>query len=408
MALRDLTSAIEVDAQDVNPPPGWTTSLRQPSQLAAEYDHRGTVYEAIGDHEHAIADYDEAICLDPDKASWWIDLADVYQHQGRFEDAVSCYSQAIRLEPDKQLCWLGLARLLKQTGQCETAMAALSAVFDPGKPNLLSLLLRADIYRCLGDDQRAISDYYDAIRLDPSNALIWWELAKLFKETQQYDKDALDKTIAAASEAVQLHPERAETYSVRATFYNIAGDHEKAIADADRSIQISPRDVDAYLERGFAYVKRESYDKALQDFTQVIRLNPGDANARHWRAFVLMRLRKYHEAAADLVQASIVDPKAAVVFNSLAWLLATCPDPTVRDGSKATDYISHGLQLDSNDKLMWDTRAAVFAENGDFNSAVTWEEHYLQREDLADDQRRRAIERLALYKAGKPYREEPK
>ena len=134
LAISDLTLAIDIDTEAVNAPPGWANSVRKPSQLAAEYDCRGTVYEVIGEHNRAIADHGEAICLDPDKASWWINLSDVYQHQGDFQQAMACYSEAIRLEPDKQLCWLGLAKLLKETGQCDIAMAALSAAFDLESP----------------------------------------------------------------------------------------------------------------------------------------------------------------------------------------------------------------------------------------------------------------------------------
>src|SRR5437899_11071343 len=98
----------------------------------------------------------------------------------------------------------------------------------------------------------------------------------------------------------------------------------------------------------------------------------------------------------------------ARIFTSVACLLVTCPDPTVRDGAQATEYIDRALQLAPDQWQSWDTRAAVFAENGDFENAVSWEERCLQRNDLSDEQRRRASERLALYRAGKPYREEPK
>ena len=94
--------------------------------------------------------------MDPDKATWWIDLGDLHQHQSNFRQAMYDYNQAILVEPDNPLCWLGLARLLKQAGQCDDAMAAVSTFFDPSKPNLLALLLRGDIYRCQGDIQRAI------------------------------------------------------------------------------------------------------------------------------------------------------------------------------------------------------------------------------------------------------------
>jgi len=92
----------------------------------------------------------------------------------------------------------------------------------------------------------------------------------------------------------------------------------------------------------------------------------------------------------------------------LAWLLATCPDPTIRDGAKATEYVERALQLAPDRWDIWDTRAAVFAENGEFENAVSWEERCLQRNDLSEEQQRRASERLSLYRSAKPYREEPK
>ena len=412
LALRDLSSAIELDTGAIKPLPGWPRAPRLPRDLAGDYGWRGKVYETTGDHDRALADYQEAICLDPDKATWWIDLGDLHQHQSNFRQAMYDYNQAILVEPDNPLCWLGLARLLKQAGQCDDAMAAVSTFFDPSKPNLLALLLRGDIYRCQGDIQRAISDYTQATRLEPSNALIWLDLANLYKEAKHYDKaestisrvlnaepgnlqarilranlyhtlGAAHKAIAEASEAVRMHPDRAEAYSERAAAYNLAKQYQNAIADADRAIQINPRDFDACLQRGFAYLQLNNYYEAVGDVTEGLKLL----------------------TSAPGIKLTSADAR---IFNSVAWLLATCPDPSVRDGARATEYIDRALQLAPDQWESWDTRAAVFAENGDFENAVSWEERCLQRNDLSDEQRRRASERLGLYRAGKPYREEPK
>jgi tetratricopeptide (TPR) repeat protein len=437
LALDDLTSAMEIDIEAVKPPPGWANSVRTPSQLAADYSCRGTVYEAIGDRERAIADYQEAICLEPNKALSWINLADLYKRQGDLQQAMSCYSHAIHEEPDNPLCWLGLARLLKQTGQCDAAMAALSTVFNPRKPNLLGLFVRADIEQCLGNIQGAITDYNQAIRMNPSDTQTWLDLAKLYKDAQEYDNAAAtlskildreptdlparisranlyqklgdaDKAVAEASKAIQLHPKKSEAYSARATLYNYGGNHDKAIADADHAIQLNPSDPDAYYARGFAMLQLKDYAGAIHALTEEIKLDPNHGSAWHCRGFALLKQGKYAEARADLLRAINLNLRSAELFNSLAWLLSTCPDSAVRDGIRATEYVYQALQLDPNQKDFWDTCAAVFAENGDFKNAIDWEARFLERKDLSADQRYRATERLALYRTGKPYREEPK
>jgi tetratricopeptide (TPR) repeat protein len=292
----------------------------------------------------------------------------------------------------------------------------------------------AHIEQCLGNIQGAITAYNQAIRLDPTNTQIWLDLAKLYKDAQEYDNaaatlskildgeptnlqarisranlyqklGAADKAIAEASEAIQLHPKKAEAYSARATLYNYGGNYDKAIADADFAIQLNPSEPDAYYAGGFAKLKLKDYAGAIHDLTEEIKLDPYHDSAWQCRGFALRKQGKYAEARADLLQASKLNPKSAELFNALAWLLATCPDAALRDAGKAKEYIDHALQLDSKQTDFWDTRAAVFAETGDFENAISWEERFLERKDLSEDQRRRATDRVALYRAGKPYHE---
>src|SRR5262249_53061213 len=155
-------------------------------------------------------------------------------------------------------------------------------------------------------------------------------------------------------------------------------DYQKAIADANRAIQIDPRNtascIDAYLARGLAQLSLEHYDQAVLDFRAALKLDPKDINALLNRGTAFIKLGKFKEGVADLAEAGKLDPQSIDASHRLAWLLATCPDATIRNGREATEYINRALKLDPNQWKVWDTRAAVFAENGDFENAASWEE----------------------------------
>jgi hypothetical protein len=105
-----------------------------------------------------------------------------------------------------------------------------------------------------------------------------------------------------------------------------------------------------------------------------------------------------------------------------AWILATCPDPKVRDGKLAVAEAKRAYELTKgNSWQVLSTLAAAHAEAGDFASAVRWEQRALEKEQLELDRYVAQMknrpgmmgmeitskpnpDRLNLYKAGKPYR----
>jgi len=328
----------------------------------------------IGNNERATSYLSEAAV--PDEAVPWLVKAVADENEGRLQDAISDCKEVLNLDAHNVLLWLNLARLLEKTEQYQEALDAYSKILE----------------------------------FEPSNFEARFQRGHLYQRQRAYDK-----AMADVSDGIRWHPNCASAYSLRGLLYSRRGDYDKAIADADRAIQMNPGDLDAHLTRGFANLQVKNYDRAVQDLTEGLKLTPNDGLAWYHRAAAFLNLGKYKEALADLVQASELDGKAgdfkapAVdVLNSLAWLLATCPDSTVRNGEKATHYVSRALKLDPNQWQLWDTRAAVFAENGDFGNAVQWEERCLERKDLSEAEQGRVKERLALYHAEKPYREQLK
>ena len=93
-------------------------------------------------------------------------------------------------------------------------------------------------------------------------------------------------------------------------------------------------------------------------------------------------------------------------YNDLAWLLATTPNDSFRNGKQAVEFALKASQL-TNQKspTVLDTLAAAYAELGNFEEAVNSENKALTFSEFVQRSGNEARQRLQLYTEGKPYRE---
>ena len=90
----------------------------------------------------------------------------------------------------------------------------------------------------------------------------------------------------------------------------------------------------------------------------------------------------------------------------MAWLLSTAPDAKVRDGKRALEAAKKACELtEYKNGGYLDTLAAAYAEAGDFEKAVEWQDKALKAGDIPVKDLDGARKRLELFKQKKPYRE---
>jgi tetratricopeptide (TPR) repeat protein len=152
---------------------------------------------------------------------------------------------------------------------------------------------------------------------------------------------------------------------------------------------------------------------SFADYNQALAINPNVQNTYRNRGVVWGEKGEYDKAIADYNQALAVDPKDVAACNALAWLHATCPDEKYRNGKKAFENANKAYQLDGGKSWGYiDTLAAAYAESGDFEKAAEWEAKAIEMaatdKSAKDKDKVEASSRLEIYKAKKPYREEPK
>lgn len=111
---------------------------------------------------------------------------------------------------------------------------------------------------------------------------------------------------------------------------------------------------------------------------------------------------RYSEALESVNSDLDALPDSDYHHNNKAWLLATCPDDTLRDGQLAVKHATKACELsDWNRAMFLDTLAAAYAEAGDFESAVKWQQEAIRLDDGTEGFQ----ERLRMFEAGDVYRE---
>ena len=112
------------------------------------------------------------------------------------------------------------------------------------------------------------------------------------------------------------------------------------------------------------------------------------------------------QAIPQYQKALQLKPADPAIQNTLAWLLATAPEASLRDGGKAVELARQAnLETGGENPLVLRTLAAACAEAGRFSEAVETAQHALR---LAEAQSNTALagalqSELKLYQAGSPF-----
>ena len=199
-------------------------------------------------YDKAIADYTEAIRLDPNNAHIYSRRADAHLQKGKLDKAITDYTEAIRLNPRLADVYCNRAAPMATRASATRPLPTTRRRSDstPSTPGRIMTEAMLSIRKATYD--KAIADYTDAIRLKPK-----WAEAYYNRGAAHADKDEPDKAIADYAESIRLDPQHAATYYGRGVAYGMKCDYDKAIADFTEAIRLNPKLAQAYYSRGWAY-----------------------------------------------------------------------------------------------------------------------------------------------------------
>jgi lipoprotein NlpI len=153
---------------------------QKPKGRAAAYYNRGNAHAAKGDHDAAIADYDEAIKLDPKNASAYNNRGSAKNDKGDSEAALADFNAAIKQNVRYASAYFNRGNALAARGEAMPAIKDYDVAVQYDRRNVNARIARGALLLAGGQSAKARADMRQAAALDRKNgyALLWQEIAE--------------------------------------------------------------------------------------------------------------------------------------------------------------------------------------------------------------------------------------
>jgi tetratricopeptide (TPR) repeat protein len=329
------------------------------SDLSTAFNNRGLAYDNKGQLDLALADYNQALRLEPESALVYHNRGYVYNEKGAYDFALTDYTEAIRLDSSHDFYYNHRGIAFDNNGELDRALTdydqaiRLNPNFDAAYYN------RGVVYQEKDEYDRAISDFDRAIRLNPNDADYYNHRGNAF-----YAKGDYDRALTDYQQAIKLKPDFAYAYSNGGSTRGIRGEYDRAIADFDKAIRLDPNNAEFYYKRGTAFINKGDYDRAIADYDQAIRLKP-TTSAYGSRALAYSSKGEYDRAIADCDQALKLDPNNDTAYNNRAFA-------SIKKGDydRALADLDQGIKVNSTSARLYKNRGDAYRGKGDLDRAL--------------------------------------
>ena len=383
----------------------WQTTIAKNPDCWLAHNNLGGYLYNKGHIKEAMEHYQKAIQIDPNYAEAQNNLGAALAAEGRFDEAIENYHRAIQIRPYFAYALNNLGMALAAQGQFDDAIKNYRKAIQisPNFADALGNLGAALTVK--GRFDEALGYYRQALAIDPNSAGAQNNLGILLAK-----QGRTAEAIEYYQKAIELNPARAESYNNLGNLLATQGRPAEAIRQFQKALAVEPGYTKAHYSLADIFFAQGRWDEAIEHYQQALKQMPDSIHVRYQLGLALQSRGRIAGAVAQLQKVLELDPKHISAQNNLAWLLATCPDGSLRDGKQAVALAQQAVQLSGGHAPeILDTLAAAHAEAGSFPEAVATAQRAL---DLSVAQNKNKLaeiiqNQLKLFETNVPFHEKP-
>lgn len=387
------------------------------------YASRAHLYAVAGDTVMALADFNQAIRINPDDEDVYEAFGQILYELRRYDEADAIYRRIVSINPTSVMGYMGIGRNAHAMGNYEEAIRQYDNVIKMYDDYSSGYAFRAESYLKLGKYIEAIDDITKSLSIDndakahhylfefrnnqttlivtklkgmavknPHNAEWWYYIGQFYNSKKMYseaieaarkayDIDAhpvflemiadccrelgdFPQALEAISQAQQMRPDDLDLISSKADILGESGDVDGAIAEWTRYIDKSPDFFGGYYRRGFFKDLSQQTDAAIEDYDMSIMLNPDYAYAYLGKGDMLLRKGQTEGAMEAYRRVIELDTVPGTSSCAMYAYLA------LGEKEKAVDYMERVIANDSTDCGNYYDGACFYSRLGELDKAL--------------------------------------
>ena len=323
-----------------------------------------------------------------------------WQQAAVYHDLITLYTTTLAQNSG---CWMAhynLGIALRDRGETDQAITHYrqAIVLRPGYAeahyNLGRLLAEK------GEFNGAVDHYEVALAINPDDPEAHNNLGATFVQ-----QGRIDDAIGHYQKALAIQPDYAEASCNLADALLSKADIDGAIIHYLTCVAALPNQPDAQYNLASALLRKGRIDEAIVHYEKVLELLPENANARVNLGSAFLAKHRLGDAITEYKEALRLAPENVAAQSNLAWLLATSPDPSLRNGPEAVVLAEQARRSSDGKPLILRILAAAYAEADRFSEATDTAREALR---AADDQGNSVLsdllrKEIVLYESGHPY-----
>lgn len=243
----------------------------------------------------ALQDLDLAVKLDP-KVGWircW--RGEFLRRQGRLKEALADLDRGLRLMPAYSRAYAWRGALKAAQGRYGAALLDLDRGIDEGSFQTLPLAERAHVKLRLKDWTGAINDMNRAVRLDPGYS---WSKGAVERDGEKFSRKC--ESVLADLDAASRALKSPWPSAWRGEIFLRLKRYPEALSELDRALGMDPACAWAYAWRGEARRRLQDWTAAASDLDRAAGLDSDYYFTFGWRGLLRMDRGDFPRALKDL------------------------------------------------------------------------------------------------------------
>jgi protein O-mannosyl-transferase len=186
------------------------------------------------------------------------------------------------------------------------------------------------------------------------------------------------------------------------------GQLDEAISLLQAAVDLRPDNSPAQENLAKALLQKGQVSDALVHYRKLLELQPGNMEVHNIVGTVLVQQGQIRDGVEEWQKVLAIQPDNGNAMSNLAWVLATSPDHSLRDGAQALHLAEQALRISGGRiPILFRTLAAAYAETGQFSQAIQTAQRGIT---LANSQGNPGLAtelegNIGLYQAGLPLRD---